>query len=97
MAAFCNKQRQNRRGARKALSMFFGGGQYAFMTATENLEVIFKEDRSLFYAGDLRLSARLRDMETNYGILPYPKYDENQENTTHLQLTIFRYTFPFYR
>ncbi|MGI6742423.1 MAG: hypothetical protein ACOX4O_02050 [Eubacteriales bacterium] len=63
----------------KLASMFFGGGQYAFMTATENLEVIFKEDRSLFYAGDLRLSARLRDMETNYGILPYPKYDENQE------------------
>ncbi len=63
----------------KLASMFFSGGNYAFMTATENLEVIFKEDRALFYAGDLRLSARLRDMETNYGILPYPKYDENQE------------------
>jgi len=26
----------------------------------------------------------LRDMETNYGVLPIPKYDEHQENYRHL-------------
>jgi ABC-type glycerol-3-phosphate transport system substrate-binding protein len=40
---------------------------------------MFTAGRSLFISGTLDQSARLRNMETNFGILPFPKYDEEQE------------------
>ena len=43
-------------------------------------EVMFMEDRGLFYTSFLKDSQRFRTMETDFGILPYPKYDEAQKN-----------------
>ena len=40
---------------------------------------MFKEDRALFVMWELTLCDNLRDMESDYGIIPYPKYDELQE------------------
>ena len=62
----------------KMQSLFFDGSNSAMMTATINVQKIFQEDRALFYANDLRSSALLRDMETDYGIVPYPKFDSAQ-------------------
>ncbi|MBE6587114.1 MAG: hypothetical protein E7647_01715 [Ruminococcaceae bacterium] len=39
----------------------------------------FAKGHSLFMSGGLQLCSELRDMD-EYGILPLPKYDENQEN-----------------
>lgn len=39
----------------------------------------FLEDRALFYSNQLLVTLNLREMEADFGILPYPKYDENQE------------------
>ncbi|MBQ7320231.1 MAG: hypothetical protein IJW97_08680 [Clostridia bacterium] len=44
----------------------------------------FKADEGLFMYGMVKTSASLRDMETNYGILPIPKYNEEQENYSSL-------------
>lgn len=40
----------------------------------------FEEDRALFYAEVMFHIAMLRQMETDFGIIPMPKYDEAQEN-----------------
>ena len=63
----------------KMKSLFFSGDNFGKTASDWDFRKIFKEDRSLFYAADLRSSANLRDMDTDYGIVPYPKYDELQE------------------
>ena len=50
----------------------------------ENSTTKFKADEGLFMYGMVKTSASLRDMETNYGILPIPKYDEEQANYSSL-------------
>jgi len=47
-------------------------------------QAMFEEDRALFYSEVMQCAIRLREMETDYGIIPCPKFDENQkEYTTH--------------
>lgn len=43
------------------------------------LDPAFTSGRSLFYIGGLNRVTIFRAMETDFGILPAPKYDENQE------------------
>lgn len=40
---------------------------------------IFKEDRSLFFTGIVGSMGDFREMITDFGIMPIPKYDEEQE------------------
>jgi hypothetical protein len=40
----------------------------------------FEADKALFQMGLVKSTLNFRDMETNYGVLPVPKYDEYQEN-----------------
>ncbi|MBQ7319926.1 MAG: hypothetical protein IJW97_07120 [Clostridia bacterium] len=40
----------------------------------------FMNDRGLFAIGGVRSVNQLRSMETDYGVLPIPKYDEDQED-----------------
>ncbi len=41
---------------------------------------MFQADRGLFYAASCFYIENLRSMETAFGILPYPKYEERQAN-----------------
>jgi hypothetical protein len=41
---------------------------------------MFAEDRALFYHAGMNRVTLLRTMETDFGILPPPKYDESQTN-----------------
>ena len=41
---------------------------------------MFAEDRALFYHAGMNRVTLLRTMETDFGILPPPKYDDKQEN-----------------
>ena len=58
-------------------------GVYSFRTSsqmtTNPLTKIFSDDRALFYPDILGVAITLRNMETDFGIIPYPKWDENQE------------------
>lgn len=59
---------------------------------------IFDSNRALFYLNLLSTTIHHRDSELDYGILPYPKLDENQENFGH-QISAFHTEFfcvPFY-
>ncbi len=40
---------------------------------------IFSEDRALFYQAPLRYAALFRDNTSDFGIVPFPKFDETQE------------------
>ncbi len=47
-------------------------------------QAMFEEDRALFYSEVMQCVTRLRDMDTDFGIIPVPKADQNQKNyTTH--------------
>lgn len=49
---------------------------------TQSLYIAFKEDRGLFYNEMLTYANNLRDMDTDFGIVPMPKRDEMQEHYT---------------
>jgi hypothetical protein len=52
-------------------------------------EVMFQDDRGLFMWVRLRIVENLRGMETDFGILPMPWFDENQQEWHH---TVNRFT-----
>jgi len=52
----------------------FGWGVYA-----EQLMPIFMENRSLFYIAGVCSIPNIKDMESDFGILPMPKYDDLQQ------------------
>ncbi len=53
---------------------------YKSNTGDTNVASVFKDNRLLFFAQGIGVSNNLRDMETDFGIVPYPLRDENQEN-----------------
>ncbi len=77
-----------------ALTDVFNNGKYVYNYTTRNMgstqsyvtydnerDAMFSEDRCLFYGMVLNAVPRYRDSETlDFGILPYPKYDQDQEN-----------------
>ncbi len=44
---------------------------------------MYQADQSLFYYGELHAVATMRNMESPFGIMPMPKYDEAQEEYYH--------------
>nr|MBQ4320074.1 extracellular solute-binding protein [Clostridia bacterium] len=46
----------------------------------ENYHHIFKNGRALMLIAQIQTSSSYRSLEDNFGIVPLPKYDENQEN-----------------
>ncbi|MBQ8400982.1 MAG: hypothetical protein IJX14_03540, partial [Clostridia bacterium] len=58
-------------------------GMFTMSTTGEDLspfDDMFTSNRALFYAIFFANNTALRDMETDFGILPYPKLDESQES-----------------
>jgi hypothetical protein len=45
-------------------------------------QAVFEEGRGLFYAEVMQCVIRLREMEIDFGVLPFPKYDEEQKEYT---------------
>ncbi|MCL2771943.1 MAG: hypothetical protein FWD71_01220 [Oscillospiraceae bacterium] len=52
----------------------------AFPNTWADLQVAFENNQGLFFGEVLQLAERMRASETDFGILPFPKYDESQEN-----------------
>jgi len=52
----------------------------------EELHSMFIDQRAMFYCRYIKAVSWFRDMETDFGVLPYPKWDETQQdfcNTIH--------------
>lgn len=45
---------------------------------TDTLEPMFMNNKALFFTSTLNSAIAFRDMDTDFGIIPYPKYDEEQ-------------------
>lgn len=55
-------------------------GNGAFNDQYEYARSFFSNDHALFTQGSANITGEFRNMKSEYGILPLPKYDENQEN-----------------
>lgn len=53
------------------------GSAVVFDGKTE-YSAVFEEGRALFSTGEFSNAANFRDMTFDFGVIPYPKYDENQ-------------------
>ncbi len=53
---------------------------------------MFEENRGLFWITNLQMVIRLREMETDFGIAPVPKFDESQENYSNVVWFVGSYT-----
>lgn len=75
----------------KAYQNLFGGAKIYFAAGKDKADTIqatneyqdistyqFVNDLALFYPSMLIRTEKMRNMETDFGIIPYPKYDENQ-------------------
>lgn len=62
-------------------------GTSADITIPESdLNTMFNDNRALFYCRYIKAISWYRDMETDFGVLPYPKWDDTQKdycNTMH--------------
>lgn len=66
---------------RDVVEYFYQPGSYFNIANGEDYEGAFKEGRVLFLGiNTLRRAADYRDMKQDFGLLPYPKYEESQEN-----------------
>ncbi|MCL2099926.1 MAG: hypothetical protein FWH24_05785 [Oscillospiraceae bacterium] len=52
----------------------------AFPNTWADLQVAFENGQGLFFAEVLQLAERMRAGDTDFGVLPFPKFDEFQEN-----------------
>ncbi len=48
-----------------------------------DLQPVFESGRSLFYGEVMQCIIRLREMEIDFGVLPFPMFDESQESYNH--------------
>ena len=46
---------------------------------TDDLRYIFEEGRALFYGEVMQCITRMRNSETDFGVIPWPKFDEGQK------------------
>lgn len=60
----------------------------------DNSTNAFKNDRLLFFAQGIGVSANLRDMESDFGIVPYPLRDETQEEYISYNFGTFYLAIP---
>ncbi|HHX53896.1 MAG TPA: hypothetical protein GX704_03205 [Clostridiales bacterium] len=62
-------------------AVFWNEGAYINKTDTDKAILNFKSGKSLMYGNAMiSTSEGLRDMEDDFGMLPFPKFDETQEN-----------------
>lgn len=64
----------------QSIAYFLGGA------TDDEVHSIFTQNRGLFYTRYVKAASWFRDMETDFGILPYPKWDASQKdycNTMH--------------
>ena len=76
---------------------FFNNGNFTFykVNSWQQAENMFANDQSLFYGEIVTHIINLRNMDTDFGILPTPKYDKNQENYyTHIASNGTALTIP---
>ncbi len=83
----------------KISETFSQDGDYLFANSAApgekgHYESIFKNGRALMLSAQLKAANNYRDMEDTYGIVPVPKWDESQENYSHLRTFSYLMVVP---
>ena len=60
--------------------VFLSTDEGSYVGDTRDASKVFSEGRALFLADLLGNAAMMRDVDFDFGIIPYPKYTEDQEN-----------------
>lgn len=50
---------------------------------SDGLRKLFEEGRALFFGEVMQCITRMRESETDFGLIPWPRYDENQDGYHH--------------
>ncbi len=58
-------------------------GSIQALSPTTQMQPVFESGRSLFYGEVMQCIIRLRAMEIDFGVIPFPKLDESQESYNH--------------
>ncbi|MGM9624897.1 MAG: hypothetical protein ACI3XM_04225 [Eubacteriales bacterium] len=53
------------------------------ITTSDALRYVFEEGRSLFFGEVMQCVTRMRESTTDFGLIPFPKFDVSQENYYH--------------
>ncbi len=67
-------------------NLLYNSGDSVFLSKpaedTDYTEMLamFADNRALFYTGTFEYTSQMRVMDMEFGIIPFPKYDENQED-----------------
>lgn len=86
----------------KLANLLDGSAGMTFPASTEDFDAdaggyvyAFTTRRTLFMTAELKSAMVMREMEDSFGIVPFPKYDEAQENyQTNLVFQLFYMTIP---
>ena len=78
--------------------LYVGKGVFALeesQDADESMKSMFTENRALFLPQVLLMNDSLRAMDTDYGMIPYPKWDKQQETYhTSVVLSLSLFSIP---
>ncbi len=61
------------------LNRFFVSPEYSFIGGTNDIKSVWFNSRALFYFASLSNAQTMREYDFNFGLLPLPKYDTEQE------------------
>lgn len=72
-------------GVVEIAAKIMGDKMITFQTGYEgsnanDLRIIFEEGRGLFFGEVMQCIIRMRESETEFGLIPWPKYDETQQD-----------------
>ncbi|MBR5222527.1 MAG: extracellular solute-binding protein [Clostridia bacterium] len=65
--------------AERLAAFFWQPGSFTGVESSNDAINVFAEGRSMFWCAHLSGAKYLRDMEQDFGMIPYPKFDEEQE------------------
>ena len=68
--------------ASKIAQITFTEGEFVFINSSgdDHYEMAFKNNRSLLMTAEIKAASKYRDVDFSFGIVPFPKLDEAQEN-----------------
>ncbi len=61
------------------LTSIYSSPEYAFIASTDQMKSVWFNARALFYFASLSNAQAMREYDFNFGLLPLPKYDKEQD------------------
>ena len=61
------------------LASFFGEDGLFLNASPDDFRQIFEAGRALFLGAEIKASQEMRELDWNFGLVPFPKYDEKQD------------------